>query len=163
MHEAMRAQMPQFGISSNVQFAQISVEGKAFSLGFEEGLWNLPWYDIHTKSGQYLETLTIQFVYAGGMIHSVTAQPKYEKGSSRKPLQVEYEWIAQESVDVLAGASVMFLATIVMGVFFLIQACGISDDDGDDTTSNNGHYEPVTFMGASVGMEGSGVGVPKYD
>ena len=170
--EALRAQMPKFGISNRVEFPQLaSVD--AFTLGFEEGLWNLPWYylpDGSKRSGQPLETLVVQFVYAGGMIHSVSAQPKYSKSESKGyqgPISVEYEWVAQESVQILAGASVMFLATIIVSVVFLFQACGISDDDEDGVQSNgHSHHETTTpnFMGVPIGLDASGAGgVPKYD
>ena len=104
------------------------------------------------------------------MIHSVSAQPKYSKSESKGyqgPISVEYEWVAQESVQILAGASVMFLATIIVSVVFLFQACGISDDDEDGVQSNgHSHHETTTpnFMGVPIGLDASGAGgVPKYD
>jgi hypothetical protein len=50
----------------------------------------------------------------------------------QKPVEVEFVWIEEEAVDINAGASVMFLTTLISSVVFLIQLCGVSSSGDDD-------------------------------
>jgi hypothetical protein len=161
--DAMRAQMPQFGITSSVSF---NLRDR-FSLGFEEGLWALPWTETKTTRGHLLDKLLVKFVYSGGVIHSVSSEPIYIQmptttGSSikRGALKIDYIWLEEEPVDIIMGASVMFLAALVASIIFLVQGCGIADSSGPESDKDNSS----SYGGASMGTaDSSAPGVPKWD
>jgi hypothetical protein len=159
--DAMRAQMPQFGMTSTVTFPQLN---DRFSLGFEEGLWTLPWTETKTTRGEILDKLLVKFVYSGGVIHSVSSEGEYirkAKGDTAKgkggggPLQVQYLWLEEEPVDIITGASVMFLAALVTSFIFLLQGCGIADP-------TIGKENSVSFGGIPMAAADAS-GVPKWD
>ena len=124
-NDATRAQMPLFGVSSQVEFPRY--HGR-FSLGFEEGLHALPYIDARN-----LESLVVKFVYSksgSGQIHAVSSENVYQEGkSSERQIKVEYQWLEEEPVDIQAGMTAMFLATFLVSIIFLLQACGLADDD----------------------------------
>mmetsp|Transcript_13838 Transcript_13838/g.21808 ORF Transcript_13838/g.21808 Transcript_13838/m.21808 type:complete len:190 (-) Transcript_13838:12-581(-) len=128
-HGAMRSQMPLFGIEKT---ATLQRPRTRFSLGFEEGLHALPW-----TGGDRLEKLIVTFVYSknSGAIHSVSSQSIERKsGSVGSQVEVEYNWVEEEPVDFHAGASVMFLATLIVSVIFLVRTC-IDHDEGESELS----------------------------
>lgn len=154
--EAMRAQMPSFGISNSASFPQLR---DRFSLGFEEGLWGLPWTEVKNLMGETLDTLTVTFVYSksgGGAIHSVTSAPKFRSRGeepSSSQLRIEYQWMEEEPVDIQSGSTLMFLATLISAVIFLTQACGLGDDMGDaddeDHDDNDVHFGELSLGSGS--------------
>ena len=159
--DPMRAQLPLFGLSQTVKIPQLK---ERFSLAFEEGLWALPWTEIQTLKGQILEGIAVTFVYSksgGGAIHSVTMKhmyiPKTEK-TGRPEVRVDYVWQEEEPIDIQAGSTVMFLATLIACVIFLVQACGLADDlaDGDDDDDFSYGIDSVTTYSSTPG-------VPKWD
>lgn len=124
--------MPLFGISRTVKSEGIS--GR-FSLAFDEGLHALPQVE-----GKNLETLVVTFLYSksgNGVIHSVSAQTIYKSSAPPAEIQIEYKWVEEEPVDIQSGATVMFLATLVVSVVFLFQACGLTSDDEDGIANGN--------------------------
>ena len=131
--DPMRSQVPLFGLPMTVKIPI----GERFSLAFEEGLWALPWTEVQTLKGQVLEGLTVTFVYSksgGGAIHSVTCKPTYKQKtekSKKLDITIDYVWQEEEPIDIQSGSTVMFLATLIACVVFLIQACGLADDVGD--------------------------------
>ena len=158
--DAMRAQMPQFGISKKVTFPQLL---HRFSLGFEEGMWALPWVDVKSIKGDKLEKLIVKFVYSGGSIHSVSSEAIYKNmvdNASNAPIEVDYQWLEEAPVDIQGGASVMLMVTLIASITFLVQACSLSDED--ITQSDGNDNEPS--YGSTSAMAGvSTPGVPKWD
>jgi hypothetical protein len=130
--DLLMANMPLFGLARKVKIPRTA---QRFSLAFEEGLHSLPYLD-----GQRMETLKVTFIYSRsgeGRIHSVNYQVL---GSNRAinakiPIDVEFEWIEEEAVNLDAGLSVMFAATLVASVVFLIQLCSVGDN-----TNGGGHH-----------------------
>jgi hypothetical protein len=126
-NDATRAQMPLFGLSNTVIFPRFI---DRFSLGFEEGFHALPWID-----GKNLGKLRVTFIYSksgDGAIHSVSSEPIVQSKDEESPsgqIEVEYKWKEEEPVDIQSGASAMFLATLVVSVIFLLQACGLTESD----------------------------------
>jgi hypothetical protein len=160
--DAMRAEMPIFGMTSSVNFPHLK---QRFSLGFEEGLWALPWTDTKTMRGQVLDKLLVKFVYSGGVIHSVSSEPVYAKKapvSTMKggSLQIDYIWLEEEPVDIIMGASVMFLAALVASVIFLVQGCGIADPGPESGNDNSVSYGGLSTATADASAP---PGVPKWD
>ena len=162
--DAMRAQMPQFGMTSSVSFHL----NDRFSLGFEEGLWALPWTETKTMRGEVLDKLLVKFVFSGGVIHSVSSEPVYIRKSKmdssnsakRGGLQIDYIWLEEEPVDIIAGASVMFLAALVTSIIFLVQGCGTADPSGPEKGNDNS----ASYGGVSMStVDASAPGVPKWD
>jgi hypothetical protein len=131
--ELLMASMPLFGVPRTVKIPRVL---ERFSLSFEEGLHSLPYID-----GQSLETLQVTFIYSRsgeGRIHSVTSNairsPKGRPIDQKVPINVEFIWVEEEAVNFNAGISVMFLATLVSSILFLIQLCaanGGSEDHSD--------------------------------
>ena len=163
--DAMRSQMPQFGMTSSVSFHLKD----RFSLGFEEGLWALPWTETKTMRGEVLDKLLVKFVFSGGVIHSVSSEPVYirknklDSAKSAKGvgvLEIDYIWLEEEPVDIIMGASVMFLAALVTSIIFLVQGCGTADPSGPESGNDNS----ASFGGVSMTTaDASAQGVPKWD
>jgi hypothetical protein len=137
--DAIRSQMPLFGISNKINVPRYN---GPFSLGFEEGLHALPWMEA-----KYVEKLVVTFIFSKsgvGAIHSVSSEPVYrgrvDKSGNQNEFQIEYKWVEEEPVDIQAGAGAMFLATLVLSIIFLLQACGLSDDG--DKTSDTDYMDP---------------------
>ncbi len=133
--DALRQQMPRFGVSTQAIFHELPLSH--FSLAFEEGFRQLPWVDIVNGNGKALDKIIVTFVYSksgGGAIHSVSSQAKYLSTNepSNGSFRADYIWIEEEAVDLNAGASVMFLATLVTTVLVLLHTCGITGDASSD-------------------------------
>jgi hypothetical protein len=134
--DLLMANRPLFGTSRSVRLPRLP---ERFSFSFEEGLHTLPYFD-----GQSLDKLFVTFVYSKsgeGRIHSVTSRavrsPKGVPYSEKQPIDVIFEWIEEEALDLDAGSSVMFLVTLLVSVIFLVQLCGAADeDDGDSDTQS---------------------------
>jgi hypothetical protein len=156
--DAMRAQMPLFGLSNSVTFPQLR---EKFSLGFDQGLWALPWLELSNRRG-HVDKLIVTFVYSsnGGTIHAVSSEVVYHQpGDKSGQLKVEYVWREEEPVDITAGSSVMFLAVMIVSVIFLVQSCGIVDEEEGDTHQDGN----VSYSGVSVMSDMTAPGVPKWD
>lgn len=149
--DALRHQMPIFGISSTAGF---DVSEK-FALAFEEGLRPLPFISADT-----LDKLEVIFLYSkSGTIHSISSTPHLIVGDSKSNhVRVHYKWIEEEDVDIVGAGAVMFIATFLATILMLIQACaGTSFDDEDGGSSHGAH-------GSSVqSSTGAAYGVPKWD
>ena len=134
--DLLMADQPLFGLSKTVHLPRLP---ERFSLSFEEGLHSIPYVD-----GQFLQQLLVTFVYSksgGGRIHSVTSKAIQSTGSNRrfdpkKKIEVVFDWIEEENVDIEAGATVMFLAAFVVSILFLLQLC-VTEDDDDAGNNNN--------------------------
>jgi hypothetical protein len=100
--DALRVQMPQFGVSSKANFRFPDLQD-SFSLQFEDGLRGLPWVSlVKGYKGQALEKLVVTFVYSksgGGAIHTVLSEPVYREAAARPQqggsFQVEYNWVEE--------------------------------------------------------------------
>jgi hypothetical protein len=59
----------------------------------------------------------------------------------------------EEPIDVQSGSTVMFLATLISAIIFLIQACGMGDnmdDEADeDDDDNNVHFGELSLGSGS--------------
>ena len=112
-----------------------------------------------------LDMLLVKFVYSGGVIHSVSSDPVYIKKDPKNPfrggaLEVEYIWLEEEPVDIIMGASVMFLAALVASIIFLVQGCGTADPSGPEKGNDNS----ASYGGVSMStVDASAPGVPKWD
>ena len=131
---AARTQQPLFGISKSTTIPRPRTK---FSMGFEDGLHALRW-----TGGKELETLEVTFVYSksSGLIHSVSSNSIYSKpitvtgGTKFNPnINIQYIWIEEEPIDMYAGGSVMFLATLIASIVFLVRAC--MENDGSSSSS----------------------------
>ena len=123
----LQKDMPLFGYSTSSIVKNI--EAPTFSLGFEDGLYMLPWVD--TKR---LEKLTVTFTFSGGNIHSVSSQKKISPTANNESFEIEYQWIEEAPLDIQSGMSVMYLFTLIISILFLVQAC---DATGSDEQINN--------------------------
>src|SRR5688572_589560 len=73
-----RSSMPRFGIPTTVQYPEMR---RRFSLGFEEGLFAIPWIDVKTTRGEVLDKLVVNFIYSksgDGTIHSIYSETTYK-------------------------------------------------------------------------------------
>jgi hypothetical protein len=134
---AIRSQMPLFGVQKTTTLQRPRFR---FSLGFEEGLHALQW-----TGGDRLEKLVVTFVYSknSGVIHSVSSRSIERKSGSASPqVEVEYNWIEEEPVDIQGGGSVMFLATLIASVIFLVRTC--VDNDEEERESDESSYSNPT-------------------
>jgi hypothetical protein len=120
-----------------------------FSLGFEEGFHALPWID-----GKNLGKLRVTFIYSksggDGAIHSVSSEPimqSKDQESSNRQIEIEYQWKEEERGDIQSGASAMFLATLVVSVIFLLQACGLTESDA--STCSEDHLSEMSNPSSS--------------
>jgi hypothetical protein len=135
--DLLMANQPLFGLSKTVHLPRLP---ERFSLSFEEGLHSIPYVD-----GQFLQHLIVTFVYSksgGGRIHSVTSKAVQSTGSSRRfdpkrKIEVVFDWIEEENVDIEAGATVMFLAAFIVSILFLLQLCMTTDGYDDEDNNNN--------------------------
>ena len=156
--ELLLSSRPLFGVPKTIQLARLP---ERFSMHFEEGLHSLPFVD-----GQSLEKLIVTFVYSKsgeGRIHSVTSKAiRTDGGSARmavsgdreqaKSIDVVFEWVEEEAVDLSSGTSIMFLAVMMASIIYLIQLCSIDsdrDDVGDQKFVNNNRRKST-----SVGYAG---------
>ena len=138
--DALRNQRPLFGVDSMTvePFAIESIK-RSFALQFEGGLWTLPTAAIEQK-GQVLETIQVQFLYSRsgvGAIHAVHSNAVYGPSSSVSAFTVEYQWIAEEAVNLNNGFAVMFLAVIVASIFFIASSCGMLLESAPTRSKNN--------------------------
>lgn len=86
--------------------------------------------------GQALDVLRVIFVYSKsgeGRIHRVSSKAiwsdnKRSRLDKNVPIDVSFEWVEEEAVDLQAGSSVMFLTVLVVSILFLLQLCGVDDD-----------------------------------
>jgi hypothetical protein len=147
---------PLFGVPKTIQLARLP---ERFSMHFEEGLHSLPYVD-----GQTLEQLVVTFVYSRsgeGRIHSVTSKAVRTNaagggsGTKKTPIDIVFEWVEEEAVDLSSGTAVMFLAVMVVSIVFLIQLCGIDSDNDDRAQTYPNNIKPgrttTSTMSASMG------------
>ena len=119
--------------------------------------------------GEVLDKLLVNFVFSRGVIHSVSSEPVYirknklDSAKSAKGvgvLEIDYIWLEEEPVDIIMGASVMFLAALVTSIIFLVQGCGTADPSGPESGNDNS----ASFGGVSMTTaDASAQGVPKWD
>lgn len=134
--DALRSQMPKFGINSKVHFETKIPDDKrrysTFSLLFEDGLRSIETRPFHNWRKEYLERVIIDFSYSKsgtGVIHSVSSTAVYKPTPTNAGrFRVEYEWQEEEAVRLTAGSAVMFLAVFLSSIVFLFQTCGLTDD-----------------------------------
>ena len=136
--DALRSQMPKFGINTKVHFDMDIPDDertyRTFALLFEDGLRSIetrPYENSWRK--EYLDRIVIKFVYSKsgtGMIHSVSSTATYKPRSAQaRRFRVEYEWQEEEAVRLTVGSVVMFLAVFLSSIVFLFQTCGLNGDD----------------------------------
>jgi len=136
--DLLMANQPQFGMKKTIHLPRLP---ERFSLSFEEGLHSLPYVD-----GQSLEQLIVTFVYTksgGGRIHSVTSKAvrSQRKFDPKRQIEVLFDWVEEEDVDIEAGATVMFACAFVVSLLFMLQLCMIEGDgENDDNESNKYSY-----------------------
>lgn len=142
--DALRSQMPQFGVSSKANF-RFEDQQDSFSLQFEDGLRGLPWVSLVKFKGQALEKLVVTFVYSksgGGTIHTVLSEPVYQETAARPQqagsFQVQYVWVEEANVHLHAGQAVMFLFVFLASLYFICYSCGLVDGDGPRNSDRNG-------------------------
>lgn len=154
--DALRSQMPKFGINTKVHFEMEIPEDyrpygdqnlkqyKSFTLLFEDGLRSIETRSFENYRREQLERVVVKFIYSKsgtGMIHSVSSTAVYKPASSipsaaKGRFRVEYEWQEEEAVRLSVGTVVMFLAVFLSSIVFLFQSCGMdgSYDEGHDET-----------------------------
>jgi hypothetical protein len=143
--DALRSQMPQFGVNSKANFRFEDQQADSFSLQFEDGLRGLPWVSLVKFKGQALEKLIVTFVYSksgGGTIHTVLSEPVYQEMAARPQqagsFQVQYVWVEEANVHLHAGQAVMFLAVFLASLYFICYSCGLVEGDGPRNSDRNG-------------------------
>jgi hypothetical protein len=139
--ELFMANMPLFGVPRRVKIPRVT---QRFSMAFEEGLHSLPYLD-----GQMLQTLKVTFIYSRsgeGRIHSVQYEAiRSQSGralNAKTPIDVEFEWMEEKAVNLDALLSVMFIATLVASMVFLLQLCSVGDGgrNGNNDDLNEDDY-----------------------
>jgi hypothetical protein len=116
--DALRVQMPQFGVSSKANFR--FEDQDSFSLQFEDGLRGLPWVSlVKGYKGQALEKLVVTFVYSksgGGAIHTVLSEPVYRETAARPQqagsFQVEYNWVEEVRTYLIVTAKAGWVSVL---------------------------------------------------
>jgi hypothetical protein len=133
--ELFMANMPLFGVSRRVKIPRVT---QRFSIAFEEGLHSLPYLD-----GQMLQTLQVTFIYSRsgeGRIHSVQYETiRSQNGlalNAKIPIDVEFEWLEEDPVNLDTAFTVMFVATLVASMVFLLQLCSVGDSGGNNNNNN---------------------------
>lgn len=137
--DALRSQMPKFGINTKVYFEMDlpddGREYRTFALLFEDGLRSIETRPYQkTWSKEYLERVNIKFIYSKsgtGMIHSVSSTAVYKSNPSAtgaRRFRVEYEWQEEEAVRLAVGSIVMFLAVFISSIVFLFETCGLNGE-----------------------------------
>jgi hypothetical protein len=165
--DALRSQMPQFGISSKANF-RFEDHQDSFSLQFEDGLRGLPWVSLVKFKGQALQKLIVTFVYSksgGGTIHTVLSEPVYHETAARPQqagsFQVQYVWVEEANVHLHAGQAVMFLAVFLASLYFICFSCGLVQGDGGPRNSDrNGSGDSNDSWNVPQATAGA---VPKWD
>lgn len=156
--DALRSQMPKFGINTKVHFDMEIPDDRrkyrTFTLLFEDGLRSIETRPFHNWRQETLERVVVKFVYSKsgkGMIHSVSSTGIY-KASPASPgrFRVEYEWQEEEAVRLNVGSCVMFLAVFLSSIVFLFQTCGLDDEDGDsDEVPSDAYGGPLSMSAYS--------------
>lgn len=164
MWDALRSQMPKFGINTKVHFdmdladsADEDPRYRTFALLFEDGLRSVETrpYEKTAWRGQTqtLERVLVKFVYSKsgtGMIHSVSSTAVYKaenaasSSNNSRRFRVEYEWQEEEAVRLTVGSVVMFLAVFLSSIVFLFQTCGLNDGDPIDALEEDYHHHHRT-------------------
>jgi hypothetical protein len=151
--DALRSQMPKFGINTKVHFEmEIPDDSRRYSnfcLLFGDGLRSIETRPFHNWRKEYLERVIIGFVYSKsgtGVIHSVSSTAVYKPTPTNAGrFRVEYEWQEEEAVRLTVGSAVMFLAVFLSSIVFLFHTCGLtdgpesSDNDYDHSSSYSDH------------------------
>ena len=161
MWDALRSQMPKFGINTKVHFDMDLADSadedrryRTFALLFEDGLRSVETrpYEKTAWRGQAqtLERVLVKFVYSKsgtGMIHSVSSTAVYKtenaassNNNNSRRFRVEYEWQEEEAVRLTVGSVVMFLAVFLSSIVFLFQTCGLNDGDPVEIMEEDYHH-----------------------
>ena len=136
--DALRTQMPLFGIPTTCTF----VATESFGLQFAEGLWATPNFSVEKGANEHLQKVTVEFVYSNA-IDAVYTRPVYDQ-IPREFVFVEYKWIREAKVDLQYGFGVMSCVVFLAGVFILCVSCGLLDDDDDSRDDNNKRSSTTT-------------------
>ena len=75
--DALRTQMPLFGIPTTCTF----VATESFGLQFAEGLWATPNFSVEKGANEHLQKVTVEFVYSNA-IDAVYTRPRFRANSS---------------------------------------------------------------------------------
>lgn len=134
--DALRSQMPKFGINTKVHFEMDmpddTREYRTFALLFEDGLRSIETRPYQNWKRESLERVVIKFIYSKsgtGMIHSVSSSAVYKANPPvARRFRVEYEWQEEEAVRLTVGMVVMMLAVFLSSIVFLFQTCGLNDE-----------------------------------
>jgi hypothetical protein len=132
--DALRSQMPLFGIDGTAQFtfAAIADKSQTFAMTFEDGLWTIPSVPLQNKNQEYLQSLQVDFLYSRtGSLESVSNQaPVYSK-TRPKQFRVEYKWTVEHAPHVTAAMNLMMMAVFAACLYFLVESFGLlAVDDG---------------------------------
>ena len=137
--DLLMGNQPKFGIRKISHLPRLP---ERFSLSFEEGLHTLPYFD-----GQSLEQLFVTFIYTKsgqGRIESVTSKAihsKQQKFDKNRQIEVIFDWVEEESVDVVAGLTFLFLVSFIVSILFLLQLCIIGEGDENDEDDNENNID----------------------
>jgi hypothetical protein len=144
--DALRSQMPKFGLRSRVEFAMEKPSSRdgahSWTLLFEDGLRRIQSSPYKNAKGEVLDEVVVTFVYSrsgAGMIHSVQSQAFYQrKDVGADTFRVIYEWIEEEPVRLVNGYLVMFAIVFVATIIILLQTCGLCSNDQNDDELRKG-------------------------
>ena len=150
--DALRSQMPKFGINTKVHFEMDmhddGREYRTFALLFEDGLRSIETRPYQNRKRESLDRVVIRFVYSKsgiGMIHSVSSTAVYKSNPPvARRFRVEYEWQEEEAVRLSVGSIVMYLAVFLSSIVFLFQTCGLNDEPDMDSTDNGYNDRPLS-------------------
>jgi len=184
--EALRSQMPLFGVPTSASIEKSSLEpkdtkekpkrlvasltfGGGGSASFGERTVSAPWVDVRT-SDRVLETLTVTFVYCrDGDVHGVSSSGKFvdlkhadEETISR--FRVEYVWIEEADIDLTGGLSVTMGVVVLVSLIILVRSCGsmekLEEEDrgnaADGSAGYHGSAQDYSYGGYTGGASWKG-------
>jgi hypothetical protein len=138
--DALRSQMPLFGIDSAALFSMPSMlnQSATFALTFEDGLWTTGAMPLVNKNKEYLQSWQVDLMFSRyGSLQSVSYQAPIYTTDEPKFFQVDYKFHLEEAAHVTAALTVMCMAVFAMSVYFVLEACGMTPEgyNGDDRSS----------------------------
>jgi hypothetical protein len=188
--DALRSQMPLFGVETTTTLkitgtasSDESREKLSVALTFGTGAdsKSLPWVDVR-DSGRMLTELEVTFVYAEGIIRSISQSASFAPLSDsvgNQKFAVQYKWVEEAGVDLDSCMWGMFVSVLIASLVLLVSACGsmrsVDDDNNDGSkggymvADHSGYASDSTYgsynatastMGTAGAWSGTAGGVP---
>lgn len=150
----LRSQMPKFGTPSRTT---VMNPPTTVTLQFEGGMWVLPAHPMQKRNGEELHSVGVMFLWNDDGIQSVVSNPLYAPASrksatDRTAILINYNWKKESELNVNAAVSVLYLITLLAGLWILLVVVCCPGGNSKSTATN----------GAPAGSSSSS-SVPKWD